>query len=103
SSTRITIRGNSSLLGNNQPLFIVDGIPYDNSEYRTGLQLTSGGAYGSRIQDIDPNNIESINILRGAAAAVLYGSRASNGAIVITTKTGSQSRKKGLGVTLSSS
>lgn len=103
SSTRITIRGNSSLLGNNQPLFIVDGIPYDNSEYRTGLQLSSGGAYGSRIQDIDPNNIESINILRGAAAAVLYGSRASNGAIVITTKTGSQARKKGLGVTLSSS
>lgn len=101
SATRITIRGNSSLLGNNQPLIVVDGIPYDNSEYRTNLGLNGGGAYANRMADIDPNNIETINVLRGAAAASLWGSRAANGVIMITTKTGSR-QKKGLGVSLSS-
>lgn len=101
SATRITIRGNSSLLGNNQPLIVVDGIPYDNSEYRTNLGLNGGGAYANRMADIDPNNIETINILRGAAAASLWGSRAANGVIMITTKTGSR-QKKGLGISVSS-
>lgn len=104
SATRITIRGNSSLLGSNQPLFVVDGIPYNNNSNSTFNQLTGGGSYGSRIQDIDPNNIESITVLKGAAAAALYGSRAANGVILITTKSGSASASKaGLEITYNTS
>ncbi len=104
SATRITIRGNTSFLGENQPLFVVDGIPYDNSSNGASFQLTGGGAYGSRIADLDPNNIESISVLKGSAAAALYGSRASRGVIVVTTKTGKGRQvNKGLEVTLSSS
>ncbi|MEQ9468453.1 MAG: SusC/RagA family TonB-linked outer membrane protein [Ekhidna sp.] len=104
STTRITIRGNSSLLGNNQPLFVVDGIPYNNQSNGSFTGLTQGGAYGSRIADIDPNNIESINVLKGGAAAALYGTRASNGVVVITTKSGnSRAAKKGLEVQVRSS
>lgn len=104
SATRITIRGNSSLLGSNQPLFVVDGIPYNNNEYRTFNQLGDGTAYSSRIADIDPNNISSMTVLKGAAAAALYGSRAANGVILITTKTGNaKASKKKLEMTFSSS
>lgn len=104
SATRITIRGNTSFLGENQPLFVVDGIPYDNSSNGSTFQLIGGGAYGSRFSDLDPNNIESISVLRGAAAAALYGSRASRGVIVITTKTGkARKSRKGLEISLSSS
>jgi len=104
SATRITIRGNSSLLGNNQPLFVVDGIPYNNSEFRTFNQLGDGTAYSSRIADIDPNNIESMTVLKGAAAAALYGSRAANGVVLITTRTGNaKASKKKLEMTFSSS
>jgi TonB-linked SusC/RagA family outer membrane protein len=105
SATRITIRGNSSLLGNNQPLFVVDGIPYNNSTNQGNTnQLVGSGAVGSRISDLDPNNIESMSVLKGAAAAALYGSRAANGVIVITTKTGSAgASKKGLEITFNSS
>jgi TonB-dependent SusC/RagA subfamily outer membrane receptor len=104
SATRITIRGNSSLLGATQPLIVVDGIPYDNSSNATFNQLTGGGAYGSRFQDIDPNNIASINVLKGAAASALYGARGANGVLVITTKTGSsRPSKKGMEVSVSSS
>ena len=104
SATRITIRGNTSFLGENQPLFVVDGIPYDNSSNGASFQLTGGGAYGSRIADLDPNNIESISVLRGAAAAALYGSRASRGVIVVTTKTGkTRKSRKGLEIAYSSS
>jgi TonB-linked SusC/RagA family outer membrane protein len=103
SATRITIRGSSSLLGATQPLIVVDGIPYDNSTNGTFNQLTGGGAYGSRIQDIDPNNIASINVLKGAAASALYGTRGANGVLVITTKTGGAGpSKKGLEVSISS-
>ena len=59
SSTRITIRGSSSFLGSNDPLFVVDGIPFDNTQYSSTNQLNSGAAYGSPIANIDPNNIES--------------------------------------------
>ena len=92
SSSRITIRGNTSLLGNNQPLFIVDGVPFDNSQTDSEDQLVRGAGYSSRSADIDPNNIATINVLKGAAAAALYGSRAASGVIVITTKTGSGQR-----------
>lgn len=104
SATRITIRGNSSFLGNNQPLFVVDGIPYSNEQYNTSSQLSSGGSYSSGIATLDPNNIQSMEILKGAAAAALYGSRAANGVVLITTKSGGGKKaKKGLEVTLSSS
>ncbi len=104
SATRIVIRGGSSFLGNNEPLFVIDGIPYDNTQYNTTNQLTGGAAYGTPIANIDPNNIENISVLKGAAAAALYGSRASNGVIVITTKTGtSRAGQRGTEISFSSS
>jgi TonB-linked SusC/RagA family outer membrane protein len=103
-ATRINIRGNTSFFGNNEPLIIVDGIPYNNDQVTTSAQTSGGGAYSSGLSSLDPNDIASMNVLKGAAAAALYGSRASNGAIVITTKSGSAGRsKKGLEVTYSSS
>lgn len=94
-SANINIRGIHSFTQNNQPLFVVDGIAVSNN-----LDRTNGGTTGSngdfqppnRALDIDPNIIESINILKGGAAAALYGSRAANGVIVITTKKGSSAR-----------
>ncbi len=111
SSTRITIRGNSSLLNDNQPLFVVDGVPYNNDfvDAANGVNsnlggLTEGGGFGSRISDLDPNNIESITILKGGAGAALYGSRAANGVVLITTKTGSaRASRKGVEITFSTS
>ncbi len=104
SATRITIRGASSLYGNNDPLFVVDGVPYNNTQYNTSNQLLGGGAYGTPLSFLDPNTIESVNVLKGAAAAALYGSRAANGVILITTKGGTtRPAQKGLEVTLSSS
>jgi TonB-linked SusC/RagA family outer membrane protein len=102
SATRLVIRGNTSFLGENQALYVVDGIPYDGQTFGSSFQLTGGGAYGNRIADLDPNNIESINILKGATAAALYGSRASRGVVVITTKTGSMKKRDGLSIELSS-
>jgi len=100
-STKINIRGVSSLTGNTQPLFIVDGIPFDNS-----VNASQGAAqntvFSNRAFDLDPNSIESISVLKGAAASALYGSRATNGVVVITTKAGSQSAKKGLEVSYNS-
>ncbi len=104
SATRITIRGNSSFLGNNEPLFIVDGIPYNNQQFTTSNQLTGGAAYSNGLATLDPNNIQSMTVLKGAAAAAIYGSRAANGVIVITTKSGSgKVSKKGLEVAYTSS
>ncbi|WP_244535890.1 SusC/RagA family TonB-linked outer membrane protein [Hymenobacter psychrotolerans] len=99
-STNINLRGITSLQGNNQPLFVVDGIPISNDLDRTANTLT-GSQNPNRALDIDPENIASINILKGPAAAALYGSRASSGAIVITTKAG-QSVNKKLEVTVTS-
>ncbi|WP_305951820.1 SusC/RagA family TonB-linked outer membrane protein [Emticicia oligotrophica] len=101
-STRITIRGNTSFSGNNQPLFVVDGIPFDNSVNATD-GFNQNTVTSNRAYDIDPNNIESLTILKGAAASALYGSRAANGVVVITTKSGSKSAKKGLEVNFNSS
>jgi TonB-dependent SusC/RagA subfamily outer membrane receptor len=86
-STNINIRGITSFNGNNQPLFIVDGIPISNDVDRTSNSLFDNQP-ANRALDIDPNSVESVNILKGPAAAVLYGSRASAGAIIITTKKG---------------
>ena len=86
-SSYIRIRGIKSLSGNAQPLFIVDGIPIDNSTVATGSSTGSTVA-PNRASDIDPNDIESINILKGPAAAAIYGAAASEGVILITTKSG---------------
>ncbi len=96
-SARIVIRGASSLSGNNQPLFVVDGVPIDNSSVRN---FGDGGIdYGNAAADIDPANIETISLLKGPNAAALYGSRAAAGAVVITTKSGTGTPGGGLGVT----
>ncbi|WP_433901211.1 SusC/RagA family TonB-linked outer membrane protein [Sphingobacterium puteale] len=87
-SANITIRGARSFTGNNSPLYIVDGLPISStSDQSTGNSVT-GADYSSRGLDIDPNDIESINVLKGQAASALYGMRASNGVIIITTKSG---------------
>jgi len=91
-SNRIQIRGQTTIGGSSQPLFVVDGIVYDNSQLTTSSQTTGGGGYESGISSLDPNNIESVSVLKSAAAAALYGSRATNGVIVITTKSGSTRR-----------
>lgn len=88
SSTRIQLRGATSLNGDNQPLIVVDGIPIDNSSFQNSDNLNRQVDAGNRANDINPDDIESIEVLKGPAAAVLYGSRASNGAIIITTKSG---------------
>ncbi len=87
-SNRIQIRGATSLSGG-QPLIVVDGIAYDNTQVTTSSQTTGGGGYESGISTLDPNSIESVTVLKSTAAAALYGSRATNGVIVITTKSGS--------------
>ena len=103
SGTRVIIRGNNSLTGNNQPLYVVDGIPMDNSGF--GSADGSGTAnykrsdFGTGVSDLNPDDIESISVLKGPNAAALYGSRAANGVILITTKKGRKS--KGLGVNYS--
>lgn len=97
SSARITIRGESSLnYQKNQPLIIVDGIPVGNDPVQNNGSDTNPD-FGSSIGELNPADIESINVLKGAAASALYGSRAANGALVITTKSGKG--KRGIGVT----
>ncbi|HRQ49531.1 MAG TPA: SusC/RagA family TonB-linked outer membrane protein [Agriterribacter sp.] len=103
-ATRINIRGYTSFFGSNEPLIIVDGVSYDNTQFNTSHQLEGGGAYQNGLSSIDPNDIASISVLKGSAAAALYGSRASNGVLVIKTKSGSAGRsRKGTEVTYSSS
>lgn len=102
-ATRIQIRGNNSFFGSSEPLIIVDGIPYSNDQVTTTSQVSNGGAYSSGISNLDPNDIASMNILKGSSAAALYGSRASNGVIIITTKSGSARRSKGTEISFKSS
>ncbi|HEV2479024.1 MAG TPA: SusC/RagA family TonB-linked outer membrane protein, partial [Puia sp.] len=103
SSVSVVIRGIRSLNNDNQPLFVVDGVPMQNSMNNIGLNNGSGNDvdYGNVISDINPNDIESVSILKGPSAAALYGSRAGNGVVLITTKSGK--RAKGLGMTFSTS
>lgn len=93
-STRITIRGNNSLTGSNQPLIVVDNVPMENTPGLT--DIGRGEDWGNPMADINPHDIEDYTILKGGAASALYGSRGANGVILITTKRGS--KKKGLGV-----
>lgn len=95
-SSRISVRGNSSLSTDQQPLIVVDGIPISNDTQRSGDNTYNGVDYGSGLNDINPEDIESISVLKGGSAA-LYGMRAGNGVILITTKKGSKEK----GVTVS--
>lgn len=100
-STNIVLRGNRSIFGSNQALIVVDGVPFDNSSISTANQSTGRGGYdyGSLAADINPDDIESITVLKGPGGSALYGSRGSNGVIVITTK----KAKRGLGIVVNSS
>ncbi len=95
-STKITLRGESSLTGNNNALIVVDGVPIDNTSTVGGQQEGEGGFsdFGNRFNDFDPNNIESITILKGPSATSLYGSRGASGVVVITTKSGQKNNFK---------
>jgi len=87
---RIRIRGNASLSQSNEPVVYVDGVRVDNGGgFGSGYVSTGGGGQPSRLDDIDPNSVEKVEILKGAAAATLYGTEASNGVIIVTTKKGS--------------
>jgi TonB-linked SusC/RagA family outer membrane protein len=101
-STNVLIRGNNSLAGNNQPLFVVDGIPISNYQGNSTNQISGrrGYDYGNAASDINAEDIETISVLKSAAATALYGSRGSNGVVLITTKKGS--KRKGIGVNVSS-
>mgnify|MGYP000843384591 FL=1 len=98
-STRVIIRGNSQLTGSNQPLYVIDGMPVDNTELE-GAGKWGGYDYGDVLSSLNPDDIENISILKGPSASALYGSRASNGVVLITTK--SAQKKKGIGVEFSS-
>ncbi len=100
SSTNVILRGVKSLTGDNQALFVVDGVPFNNANTNTAGQKDGSGGYdyGNAAADINPDNIESISVLKGAAASALYGSIGANGVILITTKKG----KRGLGITVNS-
>ncbi|PVW17067.1 SusC/RagA family TonB-linked outer membrane protein [Marixanthomonas spongiae] len=93
-STRILLRGPGSITQENKPLIVVDGIPLDNSNYNSTSTQTGGGGrdYGDAAFDINPDDVESVNVLKGGAAAALYGSRAQNGVILITTKSGKEGK-----------
>lgn len=84
-STRVILRGSTEMTGNNQPLYVIDGVPLDNTNY--GSAGTAGGFdLGDGISSINPDDIENLSVLKGPAASALYGSRASHGVILITTK-----------------
>ena len=98
-SSRIVLRGNNSLTSLNQPLIVVDGVPMDNFVGASNNDFWNPSAdMGSGLQDINPEDVESMTVLKGASAAALYGSRAGNGVILITTKKGRQT--PGLGITI---
>lgn len=98
-STNVVLRGIKSLTGNNQALFVVDGVPFNNANNNSDDQVNGYGGYdyGNAAADINPDDIASVEVLKGAAATALYGSRASNGVVMITTKKGA--KNKGLGIT----
>ena len=102
-SSRIVIRGARSFTGNNTPLYVVDGMPITSTPDVDTGDSVSGSDYSDRAVDIDPSNIESIEVLKGQAAAALYGIRASNGVIIITTKSGKGVKKGKPQITVNSS
>lgn len=96
SASRVVLRGNRSISGNNQPLYIVDGVPISNNSLGTPSSENGGVQRGDGIGNVNPDDIASVTVLKGPNATALYGSRAANGAIVITTKQGTS--RKGIGV-----
>lgn len=102
SGTNVIIRGYSSITGSNQPLFIVDGIPFNSDTNNDGSFNAGGGAASSRFLDLDPQTIENVSILKGLSATVLYGEAGRNGVILITTKNGSagSNAEKGFEISL---
>ncbi|MBB2151666.1 SusC/RagA family TonB-linked outer membrane protein [Pedobacter gandavensis] len=101
-SSKITLRGNNSLTGENQPLIVVDGVPMDNFTGAKNNDFSNPSLdMGSGLADINPEDIESMSVLKGPTASALYGSRAGNGVILITTKSGKA--QAGLGITVTSS
>ena len=100
SSSKIQLRGNNSLTGLNQPLIVIDGTPMDNFIGASNNDFWNPTAdMGNGLQDINPEDVESMSVLKGASAAALYGSRAGNGVILITTKKGK--KNEGIGITVS--
>lgn len=97
SSKSVIVRGISSLGGTNQPLYVIDGVPLTNSAVYSTDGLNNGYDFGNGASAVNPDDVESMTILKGAAATALYGNRAANGVILITTKTGAK-QKKGVGV-----
>ena len=95
-NTKIVIRGNSTLGTNNQPIFVIDGVIMDNGTFGG-----TGRDFGNDFKNLNPDDFESVSILKGSAAAALYGSRAINGVVLITSKKGST--RKGIGVSLTQS
>lgn len=101
-SSRIVLRGESSITGENSPLIVIDGVPLDNSDFNSGSQARGVGGYdyGNAASVINPADVQSVTVLKGPSAAALYGSRAANGVIEITTRSGAQ--QEALGVTVQS-
>ncbi|MEL6650341.1 MAG: SusC/RagA family TonB-linked outer membrane protein [Bacteroidota bacterium] len=100
SSARMVIRGETSISGNNQPLFVVDGVPISNDIFSTRSEGNLEVDYGNAASEINPDDIEAVTVLKGANATALYGSRALNGVVLITTKSGRG--QKGIGVSVNS-
>ncbi|MFI3322490.1 MAG: SusC/RagA family TonB-linked outer membrane protein [Rikenellaceae bacterium] len=99
---RINVRGNTSLTGNNQPLFVVDGVPISNEDFSSSEEGATVYNRGNLAADISPDDIESMSILKGASATAIYGSRGANGVVLITTKKAKQGSKS-FGVSINSS
>lgn len=99
-STRVIIRGNSQLTGSNMPLYVIDGIPMDNTQLGSA-GMWGGYDMGDGLSSVSPEDIESISVLKGASASALYGSRASNGVVLITTKSAKKDSGLGIDVSLS--
>ncbi len=100
-ASKIVIRGNTSLTGSNNPLYVVDGVPLDNTSFGSAGQY-GGYDLGDGISSINPDDIESMSVLKGPAASALYGSRAAHGVILITTKKAKASAHKSLGIEVNS-
>ena len=101
-SSRILLRGISTLGGSNQPLFVIDGVPVNNS-FSGSTSINGGTDFGNKVNDLNPDDIENISILKGASGSALYGSRAANGVIVITTRKGEKNKANKTDITVSSS
>jgi len=102
-SSKIIIRGATSLSGRNNPLWIIDGMPFNDNQFVTGSRISGNRDFGNGASVINPDDVESMSVLKGAAATALYGSRAAAGAIIVTTKQGKSNAKGNAKITVNSS